>query len=398
MGPMWPKLLASVLASPQDPERMKSLHLGIWLLFFVGLLLPLQAHQVASVELEFLKLEHQWRLEGEMDIAYMLPETRNVPGGPPLSREAVMKSSPDELARIRKETENTLRKLLEITFADKPVSWRVEFPDFKKNPFELPQEAGDIALITTRIVMDAVPGAGELRAHWAGEQETELIILTEQGPDASVVSTLPGGDLMLLKQTDSGRSAPVKQPITGGWLQLGFFHIQARDHIFFILGLFLLAPRWKPLMQQSLLFTLAHSISLALAVFGRAQLPEKWVESLIGLSIAWIGMENLLVRNQLGKRRMILVFCFGLLHGLGFAGDLMEKLRSLSGRQLFGPLLGFNVGVELGQLAILAAAFLVIWPLRKYLFQVQTLGSAVIGLAGIYWVVQRILFPASSFF
>jgi hypothetical protein len=172
---------------------MKSLHLGTWLLFFASLLLPLHAHQVASVELEFLKLEHQWRLEGEMDIAYMLPETRNVPGGLPLSREAVMKSSPDELARIRKETENTLRKLVEITFGDKLVSWRVEFPDFKKDPFELPQEAGDIALITTRIVMDAVPGAGELRAHWAGEQETELIILTEQGPDANVVSRRTAG-------------------------------------------------------------------------------------------------------------------------------------------------------------------------------------------------------------
>ena len=358
----------------------------------------LQAHQVATVELEFLKTDHQWWLEGEMDIAYMLPETRNIPGGPPLSREVAMKSSPQELARIRMETERTLRKLVEITFANKPVHWRIEFPDFKKDPFELPPEAGDIALITTRIIIDEIPGAGELRAHWAGEQETELIILTEQGEDASVVSTLPGGDLMLLKQTDAGESTPVEQPVTGGWVQSGFWHVIAVDHIMFILGLFLLVPKWKPLMQQSLLFTLAHSITLALAAFHVVQPAGIWVENLIVLSIAWVGIENLLLSRQLGKQRLILVFCFGLLHGLGFASMLMDKLRGFSGKQLVGPLLGFNVGVELAQLTILVLAFLFIWPLRKYTLLVQTLGSALIALTGIVWVAQRLFFPASPLF
>ena len=369
------------------------------LLFFTGGSSWLPAHQVASVELEFLKTDGQWWLEGEMDIAYMLPETRNVPGGLPLSRAAVMKSSPAEFARIRRETENTLRKLVEITFAYKGVSWRVEFPDFQKEPYELPPEAGDIALITTRIIIDAIPGAGELRAHWAGEQETELIILTEEGENASVVSTLPGGDLMLLKQTDAGKSAPVEQPVTGGWVQSGFRHVLlGADHILFILGLFLLIPKWQPLMQQSLLFTLAHSMSLGLAAFKVVPTQKDWVEPLVALSIAWVGLENLLVRRQLGKRRLILVFGFGLLHGLAFASDLSEKLSGISGGQLVGPLLGFNVGVEIAQLTILGLAFLLIWPLRKYTLHVQTLGSAFIALAGIAWAIQRIFFPASALF
>ena len=343
------------------------------------------------MELEFQKLDDQWRLTGEMDIAYMLPETRSIPGGPPMSREAVMKSPPEEFARIRKETENTLRKLIRITFADKDVAWRVEFPDFKKDPFELPPEAGDIALITTRLIIDPIPGAGDLRIHWSGEQETELIILTETGDDAEVVSTLPGGSLMLLKQTDAGKSAPVVKPVTGGWLQLGFSHVLGLDHILFILGLFLLIPKWKPLMEQSLLFTLAHSITLALAIFGVVHVPEKLLQILIAVSIAWVGIENLLT-HKLGKQRLILVFCFGLLHGLGFAGTLAEKLGGVPRDQLTGPLFGFNVGVELAQICILIAAFILLWPIRKWTRQVQTLGSACVAIAGLIWVAQCLFF------
>ena len=334
------------------------------LLFFVGFLPFAGAHQVPSVELEFRKLDTEWRLEGQMDIAYMLPETRNIPGGPPMSRAAAMKAAPEELARFRKETENTLRKLLRFTFAGKDVPWRVEFPDFKKDPFELPPEAGDIALLSTDLILQPIEGAGELRIHWAGEQETELIILTGDGEeDGNVVSTLPGGSLMLLKKTETEKALPVEKPVTGGWVQMGYHHVlpEGRDHMLFILGLFLLAPNWRSLMGQSLLFTLAHSITLALAVFKVVTIPSTLfglrspVEVFIAISIAWIGVENLLVR-KVGKQRLVLVFTFGLLHGLGFASSIGQKMDGLQGPQLVGPLLGFNIGVELAQVTGLALA------------------------------------------
>ena len=370
------------------------------LLALLAVVSSANAHQVATVELEFQKLGNQWRLLGEMDIAYMLPESRNVPGGPPMSRAAAMKAPPEELARIRRETDVTLRKLIRLTFAGQDVDWRIEFPDFEKQPFELPPEAGDIALLTTRIVMDARPGAGGLLAHWSGEEETELIILIEEGEDASIVSTLPGGRVMLLRQTGSGAAAPVEKTVTGGWVQTGFRHVipQGRDHILFILGLFLLAPSWRALLGQSLLFTLAHSVTLALSVFSLVHIPgEIWgirspIEVLIAVSIAWIGLENLLVR-KLGKQRLILVFCFGLLHGLGFASSVADKLEGIPASRLAGPLLGFNVGVELAQIAVLAAAFLLLRLLRKWTLQVQTVGSALVALAGIAWAVQRVFFP-----
>jgi hypothetical protein len=372
---------------------MKIVRFFTCLLFIAGTLPLLHAHQVSSVELEFQKFDHRWRLLGEMDIAYMLPETRCIPGGLPLSRAAVMQAAPEELARIRKETETTLRKLVRITFADREVAWRVEFPDFEKLPFALPPEAGDIALISVRLVMDEVAGAGELRAHWSGEQETELIILTEEGEDSKVVSTLPGGSLMLLKQTATGQSAPVQRPMSGGWVQTGFHHVLplGLDHMLFILGLFLLLPKWKPLMGQSLLFTLAHSMTLALSVFGLVHVPGKWVEVLIAVSIAWIGTENLLTR-KIGKQRLFLVFGFGLLHGLGFATVLAEKLGGVPRDQLTGPLLGFNVGVELAQLTVLSIAFLILAPLKRWSRQVQTAGSVFVALAGLVWVVQRLFF------
>ena len=360
--------------------------------------LPLaQAHQVASVELEFLASENEWRLLGEMDIAYMLPETRSVVGGLPLSREAVMKYPPAEMARICKETEVTLRKLIRITFADQEVSWKIAFPDFVKDSFELPEEAGDVALLTTRILMAPLPGAGELKVHWAGEQETELIILIEEGENAGVISTLPGGSLTLLKQTPRGKPVAAPRPLMGGWLELGYHHVLGPDHILFVLGLFLLVPHWRALLKQSLLFTLAHSISLGLVVYGRINFSSLWVEHLIALSIFWIGVENLWVR-QLGNRRLVLVFGFGLLHGLGFASVLQEKLVSVPRSGLLGPLVGFNVGVELAQISVLCVAFLLIWPLRKYTREVQMYGSALIAVVGLAWLVQRLFFPGTSIF
>ncbi len=380
--------------------------------FFACLLLAISffpianAHQVASVELEFQQLDDQWRLLGEMDIAYMLPETRNVPGGLPMSRKAAMKASPDELARYRTETENTLRKLLRFTFAGKEVEWRVEFPDFKKQPFELPPEAGDIALLSTHLIITPLKGEGELLVHWAGENQTELVIMEEEGDDPKVpVATLPGGSLMLVKQAGSGAALPVEKPLTGGWVQMGFHHVlpQGRDHMLFILGLFLLAPHWRALLGQSLLFTLAHSVTLALAVFKWVVIPESLfgirspVEVFIALSIAWIGIENLLVR-KMSKQRLIFVCVFGLLHGLGFASSIGDRMDGLSGMRLFWPLLGFNVGVELAQITVLVAAFLILWPLRKWTKQVQTYGSALVALAGIAWAVQRVFFPNSPIF
>jgi hypothetical protein len=372
---------------------MKLFRFITFLLVLLGLAPLVRAHQVETVEFEFQVLEHQWRLVGEMDIAYMLPETRKQPGGQPLSREGVMKAAPEELARIRRETENTLRKLLRLTMAGEELPWRIEFPDFEKQPFALPQEMADWALLTVRVVVDARPGPGELRIHWSGEEESELIILTSDSEDGEIVSIQPGGELILLQVAATGEGTSVSQSTFGGWVLSGFRHVLplGLDHMLFILGLFLMALKWRPLMWQSLLFTLSHSITLALCVLGWVHLDSKLVEILIAFSIAFIGVENLLSR-KVGKLRFFLVFAFGLIHGMGFASVMADKVKGIPSAQLARPLLGFNIGVELAQITVLAAAFLLFLPLKKHTRRAQTVGSVIVALAGAGWMIERIWF------
>jgi hypothetical protein len=176
---------------------------------------------------------------------------------------------------------------------------------------------------------------------------------------------------------------------------LGFTHIVpgGLDHVLFVLGLFLLASRTRTLLLQISAFTLAHSATLALAALGLVSVPSSIVEPLIAVSIAYIAIENLMT-TSISKWRLAIVFGFGLLHGLGFAGALADL--GISGTDLPATLVGFNVGVELGQLAVVLAAATVMWLLpvasvdrRRYL---TNPASAAIAAMGAFWAVERVFF------
>lgn len=370
------------------------------LAIFLVSICPAASHQVDSVELEFLRPEGQWKLEGLLDISYMLPEIRGIEGAAPVLRDAVMNAPPAEQTRIRKEAERTLRKLLDLKYKGETVKWDIRFPDFEKEPLVLPPEAGDWALMKCEITMPSRPGPGKLEVFWNDDLESELIIVIEEGEDLGLLSVSSGMSDTLLKldaPAANGTVAPApatpdREAQAESWIVSGYKHVipLGLDHLLFIFGLFLLAPRWKPLLTQSLLFTCAHSITLALAIYGLVNVPSRLVEILIAASIAWIGIENLISKN-LKPQRLFIVFAFGLLHGLGFASVLGEKLGHLSGKQIALPLVSFNIGVELAQLTVLACAFLLLWPLKKWIRQFQTIGSVFVALAGLFWVVERIL-------
>lgn len=380
---------------------MKFLLLSLGLLSLFTMLPRASAHQVDSVELELLRTDEKWMLEGLLDIAYMLPESRGVEDAPPLFRNDVMKYPQATRDRIVREAENTMRQLLAIKYNGKALDWKIRFPDFEKDPLVLPPETGGWALMNAQITIDQQPGPGKLEAFWNDDQQSELIVIIEENNDIGLLSISSGmSDTLLAVAAPvegetpnvAASASPSRSAQAESWVISGFRHVipLGLDHLLFIVGLFLLAPRWKPLLGQSLTFTLAHSITLALAILGFITLPSILVEILIAASIAWIGIENLLVK-KLKPARLYLVFGFGLLHGLGFAGVLREKLGDLSGSQVALPLISFNIGVELAQITVIICAFAILWPFRKYTEKVRVIGSVIVALAGLFWMGERIL-------
>ncbi len=180
---------------------------------------------------------------------------------------------------------------------------------------------------------------------------------------------------------------------TPRYTALGYRHIlpEGVDHILFILGLFLLGARMKSLLSQVTAFTVAHSLTLGLALFGVVRLPAAVVEPVIALSIAFVAIENLLTK-EVKPWRILVVFGFGLIHGLGFASALREL--GLARNELLPALLGFNVGVELGQLSVVALALLAVGRFRgrpNYRRFVVVPGSLAIAAVALVWTVQRLL-------
>jgi hydrogenase/urease accessory protein HupE len=177
------------------------------------------------------------------------------------------------------------------------------------------------------------------------------------------------------------------------YIVYGFEHILPKglDHILFILGLFLFSTKLKPLLWQVTMFTVAHTITLGLSMNGIISLPASIVEPLIALSIAYVGVENVFSK-KLRNSRLFLVFGFGLLHGLGFASVLADF--GMPEDAFATALISFNIGVELGQLTIIAGAFLLVgyWFSKKswYKQRITNPASIIIAVVASYWFIQRL--------
>jgi hypothetical protein len=177
------------------------------------------------------------------------------------------------------------------------------------------------------------------------------------------------------------------------YLKLGFKHILplGLDHILFVLSLFLLSPKLKPVLWQSLAFTVAHSVTLGLAMYNVIKPPLRIVEPVIALSIMYVALENIF-SPRLKPSRIAVVFCFGLVHGMGFAGALSDL--GLPSNAYLTSLVMFNVGVELGQLTVILAAWFLVgkWFGKKpyyHKYIVTPLSIMITGVA-LFWVIQRV--------
>ena len=185
------------------------------------------------------------------------------------------------------------------------------------------------------------------------------------------------------------------QDVVWYYMKLGFRHIipLGPDHILFVISLCLLSNRIKTIIWQASAFTVAHTLTLALSMKNIIVAPPAVVEPIIALSICFVAVENMLI-SDLKAWRIVVVFLFGLIHGMGFASSLNEI--GLPRNQFYTSILSFNAGVELGQVAVITAMFALIiswWGkkpwYRKYV--VYPL-SAIIALIAAWWTVERVFF------
>jgi hypothetical protein len=183
----------------------------------------------------------------------------------------------------------------------------------------------------------------------------------------------------------------------GLYLQQGYLHIlpMGLDHILFVAALFFSSAQLRPLIWQISAFTIAHTLTLGLAVLGLISVPAAVVEPVIALSIAYVAIENLL-REEPPQWRPGVVFAFGLFHGLGFAGVLGEYGLPLDA--LIPALLSFNLGVEAGQLTVIFGLALALWWARGTArYQMATrIGSGLIAIIALWWTFERVIFAGGA--
>ncbi|MEW9921858.1 HupE/UreJ family protein [Marimonas sp. MJW-29] len=264
----------------------------------------------------------------------------------------------------------------------------------------------ELARVSEWRLRGAVPeGAQSATVIWPSG--AGAMVLRQQGVEAPFTGYLNGGDTSP-EVALGGGGAQSGWEAFASYIPVGFDHIlpQGLDHILFVLGLFFLSTHLGPLLWQVSAFTLAHTVTLALGALGLVNIPGSIVEPLIAASIVYVGVENIFV-SGLSRWRPLVVFGFGLLHGLGFASVLGEF--GLPEGQFIPALIGFNVGVEVGQLAVIAMAAVLIWfatkaaqvarlegsegAVRDYpvMFRaVSVTGSLLIAVIGAWWVVERV--------
>ena len=243
------------------------------------------------------------------------------------------------------------------------------------------------------MVTKLLEGSAPVRFGWTAKNGG-LVVRHGEGDDA-YAGFLEGGELSL----PLPRSGAVEESGTAVFWRFvieGFEHIipKGLDHILFVFGLFLFSLSWRPLLSQITAFTLAHTVTLGLTTLSIVKIPaaQIWlVEALIAVSITYVAIENIW-RPKLGWWRVVVVFGFGLLHGIGFASVLGDL--GLAQGQFVLSLIAFNIGVEGGQLAVIAIGFITLaLPFGKshsYRSYVVIPGSIAIALVGGWWAFERI--------
>ena len=278
------------------------------------------------------------------------------------------------------------RRRVSIHFDDSPVEPSIEFTVMA------PADTLSAPLATVHLTGHVPRGARRFTWSYGWTFASYALTVRHAGEDEPTTEWLEGGQRSRAVTLSDIGARSTRATTAVRYLALGFTHIVPKglDHMLFVLGIFLLTRRLRSVLWQVSAFTIAHSITLGLSIYGVIAVPPSVVEPLIALSIAYVAIENLLM-TELKPWRVGLVFAFGLLHGMGFAGALKEL--GLPRSEFVTALLTFNLGVEAGQLTVIAAAFLALgwWFGQRTWYRrlVVVPASGAIACVAVYWTIQR---------
>lgn len=301
-----------------------------------------------------------------------------------------------EYDRLRALETGTLREVFEAEWPNVIARVRVETEDARISPWvvlaiDIEDPENPDLVRTTGVTATWTGRVERLQIRW--HERFGPLILRQQGVEKPYTAILENGEPSEWILADLGEQRSKTQIFIDN-IPVGFVHILPKgwDHILFVLGLFFFSTQLRPLITQISLFTLAHTITLALAALGYVNVSGAIVEPLIALSICVVAIENIFVR-KLTLYRYAIIFAFGLLHGLGFASVFADLQTDLNG--YLAALIGFNIGVELGQLTVISAAAIALWLPFARNARYQTLiaipASIAIACVGLYWFVERVV-------
>ena len=346
----------------------------------------------------------RYQLNVTVDFIHLLKEHLDISGEDSEVLTALNQQSFIEQKRLLENLETVLSQQSTLFFLDKTKNVKqqksLSFQGLKlqqlKQILSQPENLTDYKT-QLHATGDIPEGASEVAVSFAPLLGN--IVLKVVRPQQALISSGGLSKSFQINQSDALHLNNVNNPnnitLAFDYIYQGFVHILPRglDHILFVLALLLFAKRRSTLIWQISAFTLAHTMTLALGIYGVLTLSSTIVEPLIALSIVYVGLENIYRANQNEKShtRLPIIFAFGLLHGLGFASVLSDV--GLPASQYLMSLISFNIGVELGQLTVIALAFVCLYPFKaKVWYQTKLVFSLniTIALVATYWLIERL--------
>ena len=348
----------------------------------------LSAHQVDQI---YAEQNETGIITVQFDVAYAIPETRDDPSAPQPKREWLTQQSPEKHTQLRQEAERYLRKYLHIHSKGKPIDYTLGFPDFEESPHSFISLLNQGAYYRIQLLPEELSITSiEPKLNLA--KSPKLLLARKIDGKTTYTTFHPPS----LDKVDEQITPPTNN---SNILLIGFKHVipNGLDHILFILGICLTASSIRQLLFKSLIFTIAHALSMALII--SKTLPiynysiSNYIEPVIALSIAFIATETFF-RNK-HNYGYFLIAIFGLVHGCGFAGSLGSSLQSLNTNEWVAPLIVANIGIELAQALLVICTFSLLFYLKKALseknYTIFNLSSAIaISIIGITWFLQRL--------